>query len=145
MSNLVIHKMWTSNSCRFLLSSLGPLRIASFQPNEFRLICANLTMEAIEIQKTTAWLQRNWDLKTAGVDSVELLLAALATQLRVMLNDNFEGLVQTMYRLDVAEKKFQAAIQLGNVADQAEALAKVVFERELQRLATWEKYSKPNK
>lgn len=102
-------------------------------------------MEAIELQKTTALLQRNWGIATTNVDSVELLLAALEAQLLSMLQDNFEGLVQTMYRLDVSEPKFHAAMTLKNAQAQAAELSKIVFARELQRLATWEKYSNSDK
>ena len=58
-----------------------------------------------------------------------------------MLESDFERLVQTMYRLDVYESKFQAALRLPTVGERAVALATVVLERERQRLATWKKYS----
>jgi hypothetical protein len=58
-----------------------------------------------------------------------------------MLSDKLEALVQAMYRLDVAEPKFHAAMANGSIEDRASKLADVVLERELQRLATWKKYS----
>ena len=98
-------------------------------------------MEASEIQETAALLLRNWGVETHTPSSWQDLRMALQLQMEAMLSNDFERLVQTMYRLDVAELKFQAALKLRTIPLQAEALANIVLDRELQRLATWKKYS----
>lgn len=97
--------------------------------------------ETEDIAKAASLLHKNWDLATPEELDWDSLREALRVQLQWMLQSDFERLVQTMYRLDVAESKFQAALRLPTVAYRAEALATVVLERELLRLATWKKYS----
>lgn len=98
-------------------------------------------METEEVEKTALLLQKNWDMVVPAQLDWESLRAALETQLKYMLEQDFERLVQTMYRLDVVEAKFAAALNLPTVQARAIALAGIVIDRELQRLATWKKYS----
>ena len=100
-----------------------------------------MTMETEDIQKTAQLLHKNWDLATPSELDWESLREALRVQLLWMLESDFERLVQTMYRLDVFENKFQAALRLPTVGERAVALATIVLERERLRLATWKKYS----
>jgi hypothetical protein len=98
-------------------------------------------METQDISKAARLLQKNWDLVPPPQLDWEGLRLALKQQLHHMLVADFERLVQTMYRLDVNEGKFLLALELITVEERAEALAHIVMERELQRLATWQKYS----
>jgi hypothetical protein len=98
-------------------------------------------MELHDLAQTTDLLQKNWGLTPPTQLDWESLRAALRLQLEYMIADNFELLVQTMYRLDVDESKFGHALSLPTVADQAATLATIIVERELQRLETWRKYS----
>lgn len=100
-------------------------------------------MNPQDLQKTAALLHKNWGLDAINVDSESALLAALKIQMQFLLENDFERLVQTMYRLDVSENKFLAAINLHTVEEKAEHLAKLVYQRELQRIAIWNKYSNP--
>ncbi len=110
--------------------------------SEFALILPNsMAMETEDIRKTAQLLHKNWDLTTPSELDWESLREALRVQLLWMLECDFERLVQTMYRLDVFENKFQAALRLPTVGERAVALATIVLERERQRLATWKKYS----
>jgi hypothetical protein len=98
-------------------------------------------METQDIHKTARLLQKNWDLVPPEQLDWEALRLALQRQLHHLLEADFERLVQAMYRLDVNEGKFLTALELPTVAERAIALARIVMERELQRLATWQKYS----
>ena len=98
-------------------------------------------METEDIDKAASLLQKNWDLLPPSDLDWESLLAALRVQMEHMLMNDFERLVQSMYRLDVAESRFQLALALPSVPERAAALATIVLDRELQRLATWRKYS----
>lgn len=101
-------------------------------------------METEDWQQARRLLVRNWGLKPdEGWADRAALLAALEAQVRHMLADEFERLVQTMYRLDVSEARFRQALALPDRDQQAAALATVIWERELQRLETWQKYSGP--
>lgn len=100
-------------------------------------------MEDQDIEGTARLLQKNWDL-TPPVDmDWETLRQALVLQLGHMMAHDVERLVQSMYRLDVSEPKFHAAMALPTAEERAQALANVVLEREMLRVATWRKYSNP--
>jgi hypothetical protein len=99
-------------------------------------------MESPDIHKTAGLLQKNWGIVPPTALDWEALRLALQVQMLAMLTDDFERLVQTMYRLDVAESKFRAAMDLPTREVQAVALADIVLERELLRLETWQRYSK---
>jgi hypothetical protein len=98
-------------------------------------------MDAQDLASTASLLHKNWGLQPPTDLDWEALRAALYQQLRTMLSDDFERLVQAMYRLDVAESKFQAALSLPTLDERAAALANIVLARELQRVETWRKYS----
>lgn len=98
-------------------------------------------METEDINKTAELLLKNWGLTPPNELDWESLKQALTMQLDYLLRQDFERLVQSMYRLDVSEPKFQRALLLPTVEERASALATIVLERELQRLATWRKYS----
>ena len=100
-------------------------------------------MENQDIEGTARLLQKNWDLTPPQDMDWETLRQALVLQLGHMMAHDVERLVQSMYRLDVNEGKFHAAMALPTANERAVALAQVVLEREMQRLATWRKYSNP--
>lgn len=68
------------------------------------------------------------------------MVALLAQRIRPMLEDDFEGLVNKMYRMDVPEVHFQAALAAGDSGSVAQRLATLVVERELLRVRTWKAY-----
>lgn len=98
-------------------------------------------MEHQDLEKTVGLLHKNWGLTPPAQLDWESLRVALQAQMRSMLTDDFERLVQAMYRLDVAEPLFHAALALPNLDERAASLATIVLARELQRLETWRKYS----
>lgn len=52
-----------------------------------------------------------------------------------LLANDFSGLVQVLYRLDVDEGKIRASLANQPHADAAELIAKLLLERQLQKLA----------
>ncbi|MFM2377364.1 MAG: hypothetical protein RLZZ165_2461 [Bacteroidota bacterium] len=98
-------------------------------------------METEDICKAADWLQKNWELLPPSDLDWASLRAALKARLEWMLQNEFERLVQAMYRLDVAESKFRMALAMPTVGERAARLSEIILERELQRLATWRRYS----
>jgi hypothetical protein len=134
--------MWITLSARIFRKSKDRVVGMLLGALKFGLIChRHMQMETEEVEKTALLLQKNWDVVVPAHLDWESLRVALETQLKYMLEQDFERLVQTMYRLDVAEAKFTAALNLPTVQARAIALAGIVIDRELQRLATWKKYS----
>jgi hypothetical protein len=64
----------------------------------------------------------------------------LKTYILELLEFNFDRLTQLMYRHDVAENKFHAALDSGNLEEQASKLADAVIERELEKIETRKAY-----
>jgi hypothetical protein len=98
-------------------------------------------MEHSDLKDTARILMRQWGLPDTPGNSWEQLRQALKARLRELLDDDFSALVNAMYRLDVAENRFKAALEAGNSDLVAENLAEIVLQRELQRLETRRKYS----
>lgn len=104
-------------------------------------------MESPDIHKTAGLLHKNWGMEPPTLlDETaagwECLREALRVQMLAMLTHDLERLVQTMYRLDVAEGKFHTAMEQPTQEARAAALANIVLDRELLRLETWQKYSR---
>ena len=71
--------------------------------------------------------------------SLRELRENLTTQIAWMLDYSFERLLQAMYRIDVNEKDFKAA--LTGASPVATTLADLVLERELKKVEIRQKYS----
>lgn len=72
-------------------------------------------------------------------DNVKELKAYLTSQIAWMLDHAFERLLQAMYRIDVAEQKFKAALTGPDPV--AAALADLVLEREIKKIEIRRKFS----
>lgn len=59
-----------------------------------------------------------------------------------LLEHDFEKLCNLVYRHDVAEDKFHLALDSGDIQQQAESIAELVIERELQKVETRKAYKK---
>ena len=70
------------------------------------------------------------------------LKSHLSNYIAELLEHNFEKLCSLIYRHDVAEEKFHHALQTGDVEGQAERVADLVIERELQKIETRKAYRK---
>lgn len=93
--------------------------------------------DRIDLQKE---LSKHWGIEPSGEDSWEELKRNLKARLKELLNDEFNQLVNAMYRLDVSEARFNQALSAGNQDAIAEQLTEIVLNRELQRLETRRKY-----
>ncbi len=62
-----------------------------------------------------------------------------------LLEHNFEKLCHMIYRHDVEESKFHLAMQEPAIEKQSAAIADLVIERELQKVASRKAYQKEKK
>ena len=97
----------------------------------------------VDLEKQTARaLAPSWELETEGTDfDREVILSLLSDRILEWLENDFERLVNAMYRLDVPEVRFHAAMSLRDPKLIAPEIAKLVWERELQRAWFRYKYS----
>jgi len=79
-------------------------------------------------------------------DYLTLDRSTLEEQLTLFIKDllerDFNKLTNMIYRHDVNEAKFNLALLQSSLPLQARAIAKLVIERELQKIETRKKYSK---
>lgn len=66
----------------------------------------------------------------------------LTAFIRDLLEHDFHKLCNLIYRHDVSESKFNAALEVQDVELQAEQIAHLVIEREMQKVATRKAYRK---
>lgn len=94
-------------------------------------------------KKNTSLIVQNFELTTDKDQlSEEELLEVLAERMEYMIEYRMEFLLSLMYRLDVAEHKINFALSPMAPDPPALGLAKLVVERQKQRVATKEFYRK---
>lgn len=92
-------------------------------------------------KKNTSLIVQNFELSTDKEQmSEEELLEILAERMEYMIEYRMEFLLSLMYRLDVEEHKINFALSPLAPDPPALGLAKLVVERQKQRLATKEFY-----
>lgn len=96
-------------------------------------------------QETTALILRDFELVQPNKEmSEQELLDYLAEAISYMIEHKMDFLLSLLYRLDVSEKKINAALMPGNGEDAPIALAKLVLERQKLRVATKRAYREKN-
>jgi hypothetical protein len=95
-------------------------------------------------------IQKDLDLPKTEINQLqspqmEELHQYLTLAIRELLDTGFNKLLNALYRIDVSEKKVSEVIHLEAPDEIAPKLATLVIERELQKVYTRQKYSKPDK
>ena len=95
-----------------------------------------------EINISAQLVNQYFGLSTAQDDlTYSLLLANLTKQIKFMLDEDFQGLLNAMYRIDVAEGKFSLALETGNPDDVPRNVATLILDRIVEKAKTRLKYS----
>jgi hypothetical protein len=76
----------------------------------------------------------------AGHPDLSYLHEKLTLVIEHLLENNFEKLLNAMYRLDVSERKFHEVLTGSNASEVGSKLADLVIEREMQKVKTREMY-----
>jgi len=71
----------------------------------------------------------------------EILIIKIRERVLFLLQNDFEFLVQALYRLDISEAKFQTAMLGDTLEEISEALASLIYEREIQKYHSRKKYN----
>jgi len=80
----------------------------------------------------------NLDIPETEVATVNDFQEVLAKVIQHLLDNNFERLLNGLYRIDVDEEKVKQAMATGE--DVAGKIASLIIEREMQKVVTREKY-----
>jgi len=102
-------------------------------------------MENFFDANSTALLATSFEIAGA-TDKVteEELLYVLSERIAYMIDHKFDYLMHIMYRFDVLEHKIRAAIEPGNNESANVALAKLVLERQKERIRLRREYKSPD-
>ncbi len=74
------------------------------------------------------------------LDTLEQLKEYLAQKISELIDNNFDKLINTLYRIDVDEDKLQLAFTDNNKKVLPEAIAGLIIERQLQKIEMRKKY-----
>ena len=98
-----------------------------------------------ENKETTALILRDFELTDPQKEMTEgELLDYLAAAIDYMIEHKLDFLLSLMYRLDISEKKINDALLPGNEENANIAIAKLVLDRQKQRVATKRAYREKN-
>ena len=92
-----------------------------------------------------------YDLNTAyGLDlpetvAMEALEALLAERINDMINKDFNALIQLLYRIDINESHLRLLLQENQASDAGLLIARMILERQWQKIITRRKYSQHNR
>jgi len=87
-----------------------------------------------------ALLQELARLTDSG-QSVEETRQKLSAYLNKLINDDFEKLVQLLYRLDIDESKLKRALQDHQQHHTGELIADMIIERQLQKIKSRKEFN----
>ena len=74
----------------------------------------------------------------------EQLETLLAEILNVRIRDDFSGLVQMLYRIDINESRLRQLLQTNDGQDAGRIIALLIIERQRQKMESRRKYTPPD-
>ena len=77
--------------------------------------------------------------ETPAMDSLEALLAE---RVNAMINGDFSALVQLLYRIDINESRLRLILQENRASDAGQLIARLILERQWQKILTRREYSR---
>lgn len=93
----------------------------------------SIVKQSYDLIRKDFGLEEEWGFKDSEND-FDRLEVFLTTQIRYLLDNDFNKLINALYRIDIPEAKVTHL--LNEAADLANSLAKVVIEREKQKIFT---------
>lgn len=86
----------------------------------------------------------NFEIEGTDADvSEDELLDILTSQVAYLMDRRLDYLLSLLYRLDVLEPKIKAVLYNQELIEPARGLAKLILDRQKERVATRTKYSSP--
>jgi hypothetical protein len=101
-------------------------------------------MEVENVSQVAVELNSEFARLVMKDSTYEALFAALSNRLKSMIHDDFSGLLQLLYRLDISESKIRDLVstELGKPA--SEIIAHLIIERQLQKIESRKMYKPSN-
>jgi len=105
-------------------------------------------MSPEELRETHAALAQRWGVpeRNAGTDESDYayLLEVLTERVHGLMLRNSQKLMTALYILDVSERRYRDAMSGRDMASRAKALARVILERETEKIISRRKYAAPS-
>lgn len=92
-----------------------------------------------EQTELTESLNLNFSLRIAGNISMEELKLVLAQRINYLINNNFQELIQLLYRIDINEQRLKFMLQESST-NAGSLIADLIIERQLEKIASRKKY-----
>jgi len=91
-------------------------------------------------------LNEAYGLTTAAHLSAGDLENLLSERLNILIRDDFSGLVRLLYRIDINEERLKRLLQsqTGSVTDAGRIIARLIIDRQLQKIESRRAYGKSN-
>lgn len=102
--------------------------------------------EATLVHKAKELISRDLELGNTEDDKLteERLLQLITDRVDWLIEHNLELLLSSLYRLDVSEQKINQALLPTNDLAPAQAIAKLILDRQKQRIRTRLTYQQPD-
>lgn len=101
-------------------------------------------MDAIILQEAShlacKHLSIDYSLTSTDYQSIDEIVEAITPKVSEMINNDMEGLLNALYRIDVDEDKFKRLLSTELPDKIALSLSRLIVERELKKAATRVKY-----
>jgi hypothetical protein len=85
-------------------------------------------------------LNGSYDLDLSERLSAEELEALLAVKLNTLIRDDFNALLQLLYRIDINETRLRRLLQEKSGEDAGKIIAQLIIERQWQKIQTRRQY-----
>jgi len=98
-----------------------------------------LAKESLQLAGKDLALPDGYELESSE-DPLGSLQEFLAKQIRYMLDNDLNGLLNALYRVDIPEKRVKQILEVTAPGEIADQLAGAVIEREKQKVITRQQY-----
>ncbi len=87
-------------------------------------------------------LNTSYGLELPEMVTMDALEALLTERINMMINRDFSELVQLLYRIDINESKLRLLLQENQASDAGLLIARLILERQWQKILTRREYSR---
>ncbi|WP_126245802.1 hypothetical protein [Chitinophaga rhizosphaerae] len=100
-------------------------------------------MEQKYLEATGSWLQENAGIRLPSAFSLEDLEQALAAQIEMLVERDFQQFVLLLYQVDVSERKVKDILASQNYPDVYRSIARLIIDRQTEKIISRETYRQP--
>ena len=97
-----------------------------------------------DIAKVSSFIRNDFGLESTELvhcDVIQELKSQLSKIISYLIDNDFQRLLNAMYRIDINEEKFKKALATNPPTAVSEAIAQLIIEREMQKVQLRKKYS----